>query len=168
MGSGKSTVGRAIADDLNFEFIDTDSLITQTLGWPIPKLFQLYGEDTFRQHETRIVRRLEPGNAVVSTGGGIVTRPENWPLLRRLGVVIYLDTPLNILIHRLEQTRRKRPLLAEDDWEARLEQLLAHRLPLYRQADVVVPIEDGTIDEMAAKVIGEVRNSGKLEAWSPG
>ncbi|MGV3618800.1 MAG: shikimate kinase [Fimbriimonas sp.] len=157
MGAGKSTVGKALATLENREFLDTDGLLQARLGRPVAQIFSIYGEDTFRDHETSILKGLEPGPSVVSTGGGIVLRPENWEEMRRLGTTIFLDCTPETLIDRLERSKRKRPLLQVEDWEDRLRALLEQRLPLYRQADVVVSLDDLEIDDAALKVREAVR-----------
>lgn len=152
MGAGKSTVGKALATLDGREFLDTDALLQARLGRPIAQIFSIYGEDTFRDHETSILRGLEPGPSVVSTGGGIVLREENWEEMRRLGTTIFLDCTPETLIDRLERSKRKRPLLQVEDWQDRLRALLALRLPLYRRADVVISMDDFDIDDAALRV----------------
>ncbi len=153
MGSGKSTVGRALATRLNVPFRDTDQLLEYRLGRHIPQIFQLYGEDAFRSHETSVLRGLEPLNSVTATGGGIVLREENWPELRRLGTTVFLNAYPEVLIKRLDQSSRKRPLLAQDDWESKLRELLAKRLPLYQQADITVDVKDEEIESVVEEII---------------
>jgi shikimate kinase len=152
MGAGKSTVGKALAELVERDFIDTDSLLQARLGRPIAQVFQIYGEDTFREHETSVLRSLEPCPAVVSTGGGIVLRDENWSEMRRLGVTVFLDCPYEILVERLQRSKRKRPLLQAEDWPDRLRALLENRMPLYRKADITVPIQEVEIDLAAQQV----------------
>lgn len=153
MGSGKSTVGRALAMRLNVPFRDTDQLLEYRLGRHIPQIFQLYGEDAFRSHETSVLRGLEPLDSVTATGGGIVLREENWPELRRLGTTVFLNAYPEVLIKRLDQSSRKRPLLAQDDWESKLRELLAKRLPLYQQADITVDVKDEEIESVVEEII---------------
>lgn len=153
MGSGKSTVGRALATRLNVPFRDTDQLLEYRLGRHIPQIFQLYGEDAFRSHETSVLRGLEPLDSVTATGGGIVLREENWPELRRLGTTVFLNAYPEVLIKRLDQSSRKRPLLAQDDWESKLRELLAKRLPLYQQADITVDVKDEEIESVVEEII---------------
>ena len=142
MGAGKSTVGRLLAEKAHRTFQDTDQLIVQRLGRPIGQLFSVYGQEAFRDHETSILRSLEPQKCVLATGGGIVLREANWIELRRLGVVAYLDIPVELLIERLEKSTKKRPLLAVDDWKERVSELLCERRPLYEKADIVLQFSD--------------------------
>lgn len=141
MGSGKSAIGRALAEQTGRAFIDTDVLIEQRLGRRISDIFATYSEETFRDHESSVLRGLSSDGAVVSTGGGIVLRPANWIELRRLGTTVFLDVPLHDLVARLRHSRHKRPLLQAADWEARLSAIYEERLPMYRQADVCLSID---------------------------
>jgi shikimate kinase len=145
MGAGKSSVGRLLAEEADRPFIDTDLILQNRLGRPISQIFQVYGEQAFRDHETSVLRSLEPAPSVISTGGGVVIRPENWDEMRRLGTIIYLRASLDVLAARLETSKKKRPLLQADDWLERLEALLTERTPLYEQADVIVEVGDGDI-----------------------
>lgn len=160
MGSGKTTVGRTLADVSQREFFDTDLLLQQKLGRPISQIFQLYGEDAFRCHETCLLRGLEPGPYILATGGGIVIRPENWPELRRLGVVVYLKATPDVLIERLERSRKKRPLLDVEGWQDRLRALLAQRTPLYEQADLTVELEKAELDDATEAVLRAIEGAG--------
>ncbi len=158
MGAGKSSVGRLVAERAERDFNDTDSLLVHRLGRTIPQIFKLYGEQAFRDHETSVLRGLEPGSMVLATGGGTVLRPENWEELRRLGTTVYLNASVPTLIGRLERTRYRRPLLVADDWEDRIAELLEQRQPYYRQADLSVVVDDMSSAETAEKVLEAVRN----------
>ncbi len=148
MGAGKSSVGRAIAELTGREFVDTDLILQHRLGRPIPQIFQIYGEDAFRDHETNILRGLEPHFAILSTGGGIVTREANWVEMKRLGLVIYLKSKPETLIARLEASKKRRPLLQVESWPETVRELLERRNPLYEQADITVELDE--VDVMAA------------------
>src|SRR5436305_10342105 len=131
MGAGKSAVGRSLARQSSRIHIDTDLLLQNRLGRPIPQLFQIYGEPAFRDHESSILRSLEPGENVISTGGGIVLRTTNWDELRRLGVTVFVEVEVEELIERLEQSKKKRPLLQSEHWRQRVRDLYAERRALY-------------------------------------
>jgi len=156
MGAGKSSNGRALADISGRQFLDTDQLLQQRLGRPIPQIFQIYGEETFRAHETSILRSLEPSPIVLATGGGIVTRSENWLELERLGLTIFLDATPQTLKDRLVRSKKKRPLLQTDEWETRIDQLLADRMPLYRRAWLTVAVDDVDLEDGAQKVLDAI------------
>lgn len=152
MGAGKTTVGRELARLGGREFLDTDAILVQRLCRPIPQLFAIYGEDAFRGHETAVLRSLQPGLAVISTGGGIVTREANWVEMRRLGTTIFLDIDEQVLADRLARSRKRRPLLEFEDWEDRLANLLQARREFYERADVIARFEAEPSSEIARSV----------------
>lgn len=139
MGAGKSTLGRLLASRLGFAFRDSDTLIEQRCGATIAWIFDVEGEQGFRERETAMIRELSEGSClVVATGGGAVVRQENRRLLSGMGFVVYLQTSVR---EQLARTRRdrKRPLLQNADREKVLSDLLAAREPLYREiADCIV------------------------------
>lgn len=131
MGSGKSSVGRLVASKLGHKFVDTDRLVTNTTGSTIADLFEKKGESYFRDRETEALRSLQGrSNLVVATGGGIITRKENIPLLQELGFVVWLQTNQEVLFERVSRTR-KRPLLMTDNPRETISKLLVQRTPLY-------------------------------------
>ncbi len=156
MGAGKSSLGRAISEVTGREHLDTDLILQRKLGRPIPQLFQIYGESTFRDHETSVLRSLESGFSVISTGGGIVLREANWEEMKRLGLVVFVDVDLEVLLERLSASKKKRPLLEVENWEQRVSEILSERRPLYEKADITVRAGAGTMPEVAARVIEAV------------
>jgi len=156
MGAGKSAIGRSLAKMSGRSHVDTDLLLQHRLGRPIPQLFQIYGEMAFRDHETSILRSLEPGDTVISTGGGIVLRPENWDELRRLGVSVFVEVGIQELIERLEKSKKKRPLLQVENWRTRVHELYEQRRHLYEQADLRVAISGLEIDRAAELVYEQI------------
>jgi shikimate kinase len=138
MGAGKSAVGRPLAEALGYRFLDADDALQQVAGRTIPDIFASDGEVGFRELETAVLGQIAGWHSlVVATGGGVVTRPENWGHMRQ-GVVVWLDAPAALLLERLQADPTPRPLLQADDASARLGELLAQRQPLYRQADLQV------------------------------
>ncbi len=139
MGAGKSTIGRLLARELGYRFLDSDRIIEERCGANIPWIFDVEGEDGFRQRETAMLDELsgETGT-VLATGGGAVMRAENHGLLKKNAVVVYLKTSID---QQVERTRkdRNRPLLQNDDPEGVLRRLFAIRDPLYTElADIVM------------------------------
>lgn len=139
MGAGKSTIGRLLAKELGYRFLDSDRIIEERCGANIPWIFDVEGEDGFRQRETAMLDELsgETGT-VLATGGGAVMRAENHGLLKKNAVVVYLKTSID---QQVERTRkdRNRPLLQNDDPEGVLRRLFAIRDPLYTElADIVM------------------------------
>lgn len=142
MGAGKSAVGRPLAEALGYRFVDADQTIEQAAGLSIPEIFAADGEAGFRDLETAVLDRIAGWHSlVVATGGGVVTRPENWGRLQQ-GVVVWLDAPQTLLLRRLSSDPTPRPLLDDPDPIARLTALLEQRRPLYAQADLTVRQED--------------------------
>lgn len=125
--SGKSTVGRILAEKVGEEFIDTDELITKKINMPIKDFFALYGEEKFREVETEVIREIAGrGGLVISTGGGAVLRKENLINLRYNGNILFIDRPLNMLI-----STDSRPLSSD---RMALENLYMTRYPIYSEA----------------------------------
>jgi shikimate kinase len=131
MGSGKTSIGRLVAQRLGFQFIDTDAMIVEEVGMQIPQIFERHGEPWFRKRETAALRRLGIVNrAVISTGGGIVTREENHALLRELGFVVWLTASEDVIFERVSRNK-KRPLLQTDSPRQTVHDLLEARRHLY-------------------------------------
>ncbi|KAG2432958.1 hypothetical protein HXX76_008686 [Chlamydomonas incerta] len=152
MGSGKSTVGKMLANTLKYAFFDTDSVIELAHDKrPVSQIFAEEGQDYFRQCESQIIKELSPyRNLVISTGGGAVLKPQNWGYMQ-LGIVAWLHGDTELLARRVAKDGiEKRPLLAADapegaDMEqvakAKLDTLLEDRRKYYENADVVVTLE---------------------------
>ena len=157
MGAGKSTVGRVLAQQLGYQFFDTDTVIEQVTGQAIATLFAETGEAGFRDVERRVLSELAAyTRLVVATGGGIVTQPDNWGILRQ-GVVVWLDVPVMELHSRL-QTDTSRPLLQTGDLATRLQTLLDERRSRYAQADVQVPfLPDESVEHLATRTQNLIR-----------
>ena len=132
MATGKSTLGKMLARRCDFSFIDCDREIVRAAGKPIPQIFAQDGEAAFRAHETEVLRQLAATErAVIATGGGVVTRPENHPLLRDLGFVVWLHTKKSVIFERVQRNPH-RPLLKTADPYATISALVEERKPLYR------------------------------------
>jgi shikimate kinase / 3-dehydroquinate synthase len=133
MGSGKSTVGKALAKKLNKRFIDSDHEIEVRTGTSISMIFEVEGEAAFRQREVDVIRDLTAQDGIVlATGGGAVLTPESRRYLHSRGTVIYLRASIHSILHRTRNDR-SRPLLRTADPRKKLEELEAQRDPLYRE-----------------------------------
>ena len=166
MGSGKSTAGRQLAAQLDYRFLDADHSLEQVAGRSIPEIFASEGEAGFRQLESAVLNQIASWHSlVVATGGGVVTRPENWGQMRQ-GVVIWLDAPEALLLQRLNADPTPRPLMAAADPAARLAALLAERRPLYAQADLHI-VQDGRPPEQVARQVLEALPSILREREAP-
>jgi shikimate kinase len=136
MGAGKSAVGPPLASALGYRFLDADDAISQVAGRSIADIFASEGEAGFRDLERAVLGQIAGWHSlVVATGGGVVTRPENWGAMRQ-GVVVWLDAPAPLLLERLQRDPTPRPLLQSESPATRLGELLSQRRPLYGQADL--------------------------------
>lgn len=138
MGTGKTTVGQAVARQLGFEFVDTDRLIEERAALSIPEIFARFGEAGFRELERTVVEGLsERENTVIATGGGVGANPGHLASLKRHALVVCLWASPEVIWRRVRR-HRHRPLLQVPDPLARIRELLAERQPVYRQADVLM------------------------------
>ncbi len=152
MGAGKTTVGRALARLTGRRFLDLDAWIVRQAGRSIETIFASEGEDFFRRLETEALASLASEKGMVlATGGGIVVRKENWPLLRSLGKVIYLKTRPETLRERLGDGAGRPLARSGSGWEG-VAALLEKRLPLYAQADLVVDTDASPPEEVARSI----------------
>ncbi|WP_194757402.1 shikimate kinase AroK [Aliidiomarina indica] len=150
MGAGKSTIGRQLAKSLHLEFFDSDAEIERRTGADISWVFELEGEEGFRDREEKVINELTENTGIVlATGGGSVISKENRNRLSARGVVVYLKTTIDKQVARTERDKR-RPLIAEaDNPREVLEKLADERNPFYEEiADVVIQT-----DEQSAKVV---------------
>lgn len=143
MGAGKSTIGRLLAKELRLPFKDSDKEIEHRTGADIPWIFDVEGEQGFREREQAVIAELcDLAGLVLATGGGAVLRPENRAALRQGGRVVYLHASVEQQLDRTSRDRN-RPLLRAADPGKVLSDLLAIRDPLYREiADVVVETDE--------------------------
>ena len=131
MGAGKSTIGLLLADELNFEFLDTDKEVEDSTGANIPWIFDVEGEEGFRERENQAINDLvKLPNAVIATGGGAVKRKDNRELLKEFGLIVYLKTSVEQQLIRTHKDTN-RPLLQQENPEAILTELLQQREPFY-------------------------------------
>lgn len=154
MGSGKSAIGRALAEALNLGFADSDAAIEEAAAQSIAEIFARDGEAFFRKRETEVLARLLAGPPqVVSTGGGAFLRAENRAIIAEKGCAIWLDADLDTLWERVRH-KDTRPLLRTSDPRATLAQLLAERAPLYAHAALRIAVEpDASIAQTTAQVL---------------
>lgn len=131
MGAGKSSVGRFLQKRTGWPRFDMDEMIVAQAGLSIPEIFAQHGEPWFRNLETTVLTGLSPSEpSIVVTGGGVVLRPENAAMLKRMGTVVWLEAELETLLERASR-RGNRPLLQTENPPATLSELLETRRPLY-------------------------------------
>ena len=157
-GAGKTTVGRQLAKRMQRAFIDADHEIEERTGVRIPLIFDIEGEQGFRDRESKVLGELSgQSNLVVATGGGAVLRPENRIALKRGGIVVYLHATPRLLY---EHTRldANRPLLQVADPMKKIEDLFAERDPLYREvANIIIDSLGGSIGHLVKQVERELQ-----------
>jgi shikimate kinase len=138
MGTGKSSVGRMAAEQLQFTFIDTDELIESETGKSVAEIFTQQGEAAFRKYERDVVQALGARRqTVIATGGGLVIDPANMASLKSHALVVCLWASPETIWERV-QAQTHRPLLQTPDPQARIRELLEQRGPAYRQADILL------------------------------
>jgi shikimate kinase len=153
MGAGKTTVGKILAKRLHWPFFDSDHEIEARTGVRIPIIFEIEGEEGFRNREVETIAELvSMRNVVLATGGGAVLRAENQRALKENGTVIYLRANVDDLYERTKHDRN-RPLLQTADPKAKLQALFEQRDPIYRQlADVVIDTSRQNVNSLVAQL----------------
>jgi len=153
MGTGKSTIGRQLAERLDYQFLDSDAEIERISGMTIPDLFKEQGESVFRKMEKEFVDSGHPAEGcVVSCGGGLIFQEGFKELLQEKGIVISLFASAET-IYKRTRTNANRPLLAVEDPMAEIQALLEKRLPVYQAVGIGVLTDDRTLNEIVEHII---------------
>lgn len=155
MGSGKTTVGKRLAQRISYQFYDTDYLLETKQEMSISRIFELYGEEYFRDMETKLLRELvkDTDRTILSTGGGMPLREENAKLMKELGHIVYLKASKETIVKRL-MGDTSRPLLRGEELPLKVEKMLGIRAPIYeRNATQVVTTDDKTVDELVDSIL---------------
>jgi shikimate kinase len=157
MGAGKSTIGRHLADELHLEFFDSDQEIERKTGADIAWIFDLEGEDGFRDREANTINELTDKQGIVlATGGGSIVTPAVRNRLSARGIVVYLQTTIDKQVARTQRDKR-RPLLQKDDPETVLRNLAEERNPLYEEvADYIVDTDEQSARSVANQIIQKI------------
>ena len=158
MGAGKTTIGKYLAQHLKLQFADTDSEIESRTGADIPWIFDVEGEEGFREREQQVVEEMTQWDDIVlATGGGVILRPENRRALGGRGFVVYLYASIDEQVKRTRRDRR-RPLLQKGDPEEVLRGLMEVRDPLYREiADHVIETDGCSPKTVAQRLVRELQ-----------
>jgi shikimate kinase len=152
MGSGKTTVGRRMAEVIGFDFVDTDLLIEQEQGMSVSAIFATFGEDAFRQMEHDTLQSLlQRDFLIVSTGGGMPCFHNNMDLMLANGKVVYLQATAAELTRRLFHSHTERPLVkgkSQKELQEYVAAKLAEREPVYQQAEITVSTEHFSLGQL--------------------
>ena len=153
MGCGKSQTGLKLAELLQYKYIDLDSLIENLTKKSINQFFNDEGEDNFRELEANCLKEtIKIPSLVISTGGGIVTKSENWGILRQ-GIIVWIDLDADVAIERLSNEIKNRPLLQGENLNDLYMSIFQSREKLYSQADLRIQVKNENIEEVAKKII---------------
>ena len=159
MACGKSKTGPKLAQLLKYKFIDLDSLIEKVAKKSISKIFEEDGENKFRVYERQCLHEIiKIPSLVVSTGGGVITKTENWGILRQ-GIVIWIDLEKKYAIERLKNEINNRPLIKDKDIAKNYSEIFQSREGLYSQADLRIKVQNENVEQVAKKIISELHKS---------
>jgi shikimate kinase len=157
MGTGKTSVGRLVAEQLRFEYLDTDEVIQAETGRTITEIFTTDGEPAFRALEEKVVKELAVRKqTVIATGGGLPVNPENLTSLKAHSLVVCLWSSPEKIWERVRH-QSHRPLLHDKNPQAKIRELLAAREPFYKQADVLLNTDLRSLREVAQQVVHQFR-----------
>lgn len=168
MGAGKTAIGRKVATALGLPFTDSDHEIETVSRMTVPELFERYGEGEFRALEQRVILRiLEEGGRVLSTGGGAFMNDQTRAAIAAQGVSIWLKADVDTLLQRVMK-KQNRPLLKQGDPREILERLMAVRYPVYAEAAITVATRDERKEVIAGEVIDMLARHLGVEAEDVG
>lgn len=162
MGAGKSRIGRELAAKIDLPFIDSDEEIVKAAGCSIPDIFELYGEEAFRDVEKRVITRLLEGEVqIIATGGGAFMNDETRKLIGERALSLWLRADLDVLFRRTSR-RNTRPLLHKGDSRKILSGLMAERYPVYAEADFTVETDDSPHNVVVERILRTLEGHGVL------
>ncbi len=154
MGVGKSTCGRSLASELNYQFLDTDQAICEQTGCSIPEIFKHHGEKGFRSLEKELALNIFPHleSCVIATGGGLGENSEYLKILKKNSFIVHLCLPATLIYQRVKQNKN-RPLLQTQNPLKQIRSLLKERLPVYRTADMEVMAQGRSISQIVFQIL---------------
>ena len=159
MGSGKTTVGKILAERLGIELIDTDKWIEQKQKISIKDIFAIHGEDYFRLLETELLKALCDTDEmkIIATGGGMPLREENQLLLQKMGNIVYLKADAETIYKRIRNDKN-RPLLQTPDPKLKITELLSERTPIYEKiAEITIDTNNKTLNQVVDEILVDLR-----------
>jgi len=157
MGAGKTTVAKILSKRLNCEFVDLDLYIEKEQGISISEMFEKHGEKYFRDVETECLRKIsEKSNQIISTGGGIVIRDQNWEIMKKSGTTVYLKASIETLFNRVKH-KTTRPLLNVKNPFEKAKELFLSRESLYEKSEIILDREGLEPGDVAMAIVRELR-----------
>ncbi len=162
MGCGKSTLGKFASGKLSLPVVDTDYIISKKAHLSISKIFETKGEEHFRKLETKVIRSLSYQKPrIVSLGGGAAAKEKNVALMKRMGIVVFINTPFEVIYERVKRNNR-RPIVNNSTKEELFE-LYKKRLPIYLAASDIVLNPTGTVEDSFNELAEELLKLKALE-----
>ena len=160
--TGKTSVGKQLAEEMKVPFYDTDILIVDRIGKTIKEWVEEKGWESFRQEEKTVIQEISSlETAVIALGGGAVLDPENRELIKRNGMIFWLTADVQTIMERMNadpNNKDMRPHLSKKDWESEIQATLAERFPIYEQmADLTVNTTRITVEEITEKIINKFK-----------
>jgi len=159
MGTGKTAVGKALAEKLGKGFVELDPLIEQKAEKTIPEIFKQDGEIAFRELEMEVTKEVSKGkNLVIACGGGVVLNKINIDRLRKESIIVYLSASPRVILKRISNDAEERPLLEVANPTLTIRELLRFRKPFYeRAADITINTSKLDIDTVVEQIISKVK-----------
>ncbi|MET3195880.1 shikimate kinase [Bacillus sp. OAE603] len=151
MGCGKTSVGKIIAKALNCHFIDLDEEIVSHTGKSIPTIFEEKGENGFRIIESEVLKKVSSDSSIISTGGGIVTCPENIVFMKQNGIIFYLESTIETLYKRIHQDSNRPNAVNRSLVE--LKNLFISRKSFYEKADFTISVTEKSPKDVSVEII---------------
>ena len=161
MGSGKTSIGKLVAQELNFTFIDTDFEIEKRFNLSIKEIFDNYGEEYFRKIEFDIFKLLKNRNDIlISSGGGSFCQVSNYDLIKKRFLSIWLDVDEDTIFKRVKRNQNKRPLirgLGEIELRNKINDLMSKRKNCYNKADLRIQLQDLKMDKSFNEIYSKIK-----------
>jgi shikimate kinase len=158
MCTGKTSVGKLLAEKLGYQFVDTDDLIEQRVSMKISDIFAVYGEPYFRDVETGVVKEVaKKDKFVISTGGGVVLRKVNMDELRKNGIIVNLTAKPETIYNRLKNQPGVRPLLNKPDPMNEIIKLLSQREEYYKNCDLRIETDNLAVEQIVQQILDYIK-----------
>ena len=160
MGAGKTTIGKELSNKLNLRFIDMDDEIEKQSKMSIVDIFEKYGENRFREIESKLLEKIAlEDDIIISTGGGIIKIDDNRKLLKKQDNVVFLNGSIDTLVKNVSNDIYKRPLLKDStDLYIKIEELLKERYEKYEESsNIIIDINNKNINEVVSQILVYIR-----------